>query len=74
MRINPIFVVSKGNNNNLKIMKDRAEVVRLKTFGMIAYQVNIVNPETGLYRSSTSRRFETKKEALEFISEYGLTI
>lgn len=55
-------------------MKDRAEVVRLKTFGMIAYQVNIVNPETGLYRSSTSRRFETKKEALEFISEYSLTI
>ena len=55
-------------------MKDRAEIIRVKTFGRVAYQVNIINTETGLYRNSTSRRFETKKEALEFISEYGLTI
>lgn len=55
-------------------MKDRAEIVKVKTFGMIAYQVNIINTETGLYRNSLSRRFETKKEALEFISEYSLTI
>lgn len=66
--------MSKGNNNNLKNMKDRAEVIRVKTFGRVAYQVNIINNETGLYRNSTSRRFETKKEALEFISEYGLKI
>ena len=55
-------------------MKDRAEIVKVKTFGMIAYQVNIINTEAGLYRNSLSRRFETKKEALEFISDYGLTI
>lgn len=55
-------------------MNDRAEVVRVKTFGRIAFQVNIINPETGLYRNSLSRRFETKKEALGFISDYGLTI
>lgn len=55
-------------------MKDRAEVVRVKTFGKVAFQVNILNDETGLYRNSSSRRFETKKEALEFISDYGLTI
>ena len=55
-------------------MNDRAEVVRVKTFGRIAFQVNILNPETGLYRNSLSRRFETKKEALEFISNYGLKI
>ena len=68
--------MSKGNNNNLKIkiMNDRAEVVRVKTFGKVAFQVNIINAETGLYRNSLSRRFETKKEALEFISDYGLTI
>lgn len=55
-------------------MNDRAEIVRVKTFGKVAFQVNIVNSETGLYRNSLSRRFETKKEALEFISNYGLTI
>lgn len=55
-------------------MNDRAEVVRVKAFGRIAFQVNIINPETGLYRNSLSRRFGTKKEALEFISAYGLTI
>lgn len=55
-------------------MNDRAEIVRVKTFGRIAFQVNIINPETGLYQNSLSRRFETKKEALEFISNYGLTI
>lgn len=55
-------------------MKDRAEIVKVKTFGFVAFQVNIINSETGLYRNSLSRRFETKKEALEFISDYGLTI
>lgn len=55
-------------------MKDKAEVVRVKTFGRIAFQVNVINPETGLYRNCQSRRFETKKGALEFISNYGLTI
>ena len=55
-------------------MNDRAEVVRIKTFGRVAFQVNVINTETGLYRNSVSRRFETKKEALEFISNYGLTI
>lgn len=55
-------------------MNDRAEVVRVKTFGRVAFQVNILNAETGLYRNGLSRRFETKKEALEFISNYGLTI
>lgn len=55
-------------------MKDRAEVVRVKTFGRVAFQVNIINSETGLYRNSLSRRFDTKREALEFISDYGLTI
>lgn len=55
-------------------MNDRAEVVRVKTFGKVAFQVNIINAETGLYRNSLSRRFETRKEALEFISNYGLTI
>lgn len=53
-------------------MNNRAEVV--KTFGRVAFQVNIINTETGVYRNSLSRRFETKKEALEFISHYGLTI
>lgn len=55
-------------------MKDRAEIVKVKTFGIVAFQVNIINAETGLYRNSLSRRFETKKEALEFISDYGLSI
>lgn len=55
-------------------MNDRAEVVRVKTFGRIAFQVNIIDTETGSYRNSLSRRFETEKEALEFISNYGLTI
>lgn len=55
-------------------MKDRAELVKVKTFGFVAFQVNIINAETGLYRNSLSRRFETKKEALEFISDYGLSI
>ena len=55
-------------------MNDRAEVVRIKTSGRVAFQVNVINTETGLYRNSVSRRFETKKEALEFISNYGLTI
>ena len=55
-------------------MNDRAEVVRVKTFGKVAFQVNIINAEMGLYRNSLSRRFETRKEALEFISNYGLTI
>lgn len=55
-------------------MNDSAEVVRVKTFGRIAFQVNILNAETGLYRNNLSRRFETRKEALEFISNYGLTI
>lgn len=55
-------------------MNGRAEIVRVKTFGRIAFQVNILNAETGLYRNSLSRRFETRKEALEFISNYGLTI
>lgn len=55
-------------------MNGIAEVVRVKTFGRIAFQVNIINPETGLYRNSLSRRFETKEEALGFISDYGLTI
>lgn len=55
-------------------MKDRAEVVRVKTFGMVTFQVNIINARTGLYRNSSSRMFETEKDALEFISDYGLTI
>lgn len=55
-------------------MNGRAEVVRVKTFGRIAFQVNILDAETGLYRNSLSRRFETQREALEFISNYGLTI
>lgn len=55
-------------------MKDRAEVIRVKTFGRVTFHVNIINTETGLYRNSSSRIFETKKEALEFISDYGLTI
>ena len=55
-------------------MNDRAELIRVKTFGRVAFQVNIINTKTGLYRNSLSRRFETKKEALEFISNYGLTI
>lgn len=55
-------------------MNDRAEIVRIKIFGKVAFQVNIINSETGLYRNSLSRRFETRKEALEFISNYGLTI
>ena len=55
-------------------MNGRAEVVMVKTFGRIAFQVNIIDTKTGLYRNSLSRRFETKKEALEFISNYGLTI
>lgn len=50
-------------------MSDRAEVVRIKTFGRVAFQVNIIDAETGLYRNSLSRRFETEKEALEFISK-----
>lgn len=41
-------------------MDDRAEVVRVKTFGRIAFQVNIIDTKTGLYRNSLSRRFETK--------------
>lgn len=55
-------------------MNDRAEVVRVKTFGKVAFQVNIIDIKTGLYRNCQSQRFETKKEALEFISNYGLTI
>ena len=55
-------------------MNDRAEVVRVKTFGRIAFQVNIINTETGLYRNGLSQRFETKKEALKFISNCGLKI
>ena len=48
-------------------MKDRAEIVRVKTFGRVAYQVNILSTETGLYRNSTSRRFETRKIELIFL-------
>lgn len=55
-------------------MNDRAEVVRVKAFGKVAFQVNIINAKTGLYRNSLSRRFDTKREALEFISDYSLTI
>lgn len=55
-------------------MTDRAEIVRVETFGRIAFQVNILNAETGLYRNSLSQRFETKKEALKFISNCGLKI
>lgn len=29
-------------------MNDRAEVVRVKTFGRVDFQVNIINTETGL--------------------------
>lgn len=55
-------------------MDDRAEVVRVKTFGKVAFQVNIINTKTGLYRNGLSQRFETKKEALKFISNCGLKI
>ena len=55
-------------------MNGRAEIVRVKTFGRVAFQVNILNAETGVYRNSLSRRFETKKEALKFISNCGLKI
>lgn len=55
-------------------MNDRAEVVRVKTFGRIAFQVNMINTKTGQYYNSLSQRFETKKEALKFISNCGLKI
>lgn len=43
-------------------------------YGTTCYQVNILNARTGMYYNSSSRYFDSKKEAIEFAKENGLTI
>jgi hypothetical protein len=55
-------------------MKDIAEIIRFKMYDMTCYQVNIINARTGMYYNSSSRYFDSKKEAIEFAKENELTI
>lgn len=47
-------------------MKDIAEIVKVTMYGNTCYQVNILNARTGMYYNSSSRYFDSKKEAIEF--------
>lgn len=55
-------------------MKDIAEILCFKMYGITFYQVNIINVRTGMYYNSSSRYFDNKKEAIEFARENELTI
>lgn len=55
-------------------MKDIAEIVRVIMSGMACYQLNIINARTGMYYNSSSRYFDSKKQAIEFAKENDLTI
>ena len=55
-------------------MKDIAEIVKVTMYGNTCYQVNILNARTGMYYNSSSRYFDSKREAIEFAKENELTI
>lgn len=55
-------------------MKDIAEILCFKMYGTTCCQVNIINARTGMYYNTSSRYFGSKKEAIEFAIENGLTI
>nr|DAY01199.1 MAG TPA: ETC complex I subunit conserved region [Caudoviricetes sp.] len=55
-------------------MKDIAEILCFKMYGTTCCQVNILNARTGMYYNSSSRYFDSKKEAIEFAKENELTI
>ena len=55
-------------------MKDIAEIVKVTMYGNACYQLNIISSKTGMYYNSSSRCFDSKKEAIEFAEENELTI
>ncbi len=55
-------------------MRDIAEILCFKMYGITCYQVNIIDARTGMYYNSSSRYFDSKKEAIEFAEENELTI
>ncbi len=53
-------------------MKDIAEILCFKTYGITCYQVNLINVRTGMYYNSSSRYFDTLKEVQEYVTKNNL--
>jgi hypothetical protein len=53
-------------------MKDIAEILCFKTYGITCYQVNRINVRTGMYYNSSSRYFDTLKEVQEYVTKNNL--
>lgn len=55
-------------------MKDIAEIVRVRIYGRICYQVNFINVRTGMYYNSSSQRFDDLEKVVAYANENSLTI
>lgn len=63
---------TKFINSKQKDMKDIAEILCFKTYGITCYQVNLINVRTGMYYNSSSRYFDTLKEVQEYVTKNNL--
>lgn len=55
-------------------MKTSAHIIKVTILGTVNFQVNVIDPLTGKYYNSQSKRFRTKKEAVQFVEQNGLAI
>lgn len=55
-------------------MKTSAHIIKITLLGNVNFQVNVIDPLTGKYYNSQSRRFRTEKEAVQFVKQNGLAI
>ena len=55
-------------------MKTSAHIIKVTVLGTVNFQVNVIDPLTGKYYNSQSKRFRTKKEAVQSVEQNGLAI
>lgn len=55
-------------------MKTSAHIIKVTVSGTVNFRVNVTDPLTGKYYSNRSKRFRTKKEAVQFAEQNGLAI
>ena len=55
-------------------MKTSAHIIKETILGTVNFQVNVIDPLTGKCYNNQSKRFRTKKEAVQFAEQNGLSI
>ena len=51
-----------------------AHIIKVTILRTVYFQVNVIDPITGKYYNSQSKRFKTKKEAVTFVEQNNLII